>query len=312
MEWHELLIFLAALWGVGWVLSLKKGKHPSQETLFDHQGWSIWTGIRVLTGLLIALFLVSALGLLLRQSTVIFVSILLEFFIFSSIFLFPQIGIYQPYRAFGLTLNHLGPRLVFGMRWIVGYLLIGQGLFLLLLFLKSLQRQQDLLLNQANEESFIEFLVFKNEWGIWSLWLPILFIVIFRPVFEEILFRGLLYGPMRQKVGPLVASFLTSFLFALIHGADYIRLFVLGMILVYLYERTQSLIPSILFHVAVNLIDVIFYFKGDVPTSISELKMEVGQTFLVLVIFFIIIEITYRRMKKNGCFERSFNEYAYK
>lgn len=242
------------------------------------------------------------------------INILFEVFLFIAILLFHKTIIKQPYRVFGLSLRHLSPRLILGIRWIIGYFLIGEALFGLYLFIGKPEETQEWLLSQSGEGSFVEFLmtVFKSEWGIWSLCIPIVFIIFFRPVFEEILFRGLLYGPMRRKVGPIMAGVLTSFLFALIHGANYVHLFVLGAVLVYLYERTQSLVPSILFHMFMNLIDVIFYFKSDVPLSLSELKTEVGQTFLVLVIFFIIIEITYRRMKKNGCFERSFNEYAYK
>ncbi len=73
------------------------------------------------------------------------------------------------------------------------------------------------------------------------------------PIAEEILFRGLLYKGLRIFLGVPGASLLSALIFTLMHGLPTARLpiFILGIILNHLYERTGSLIPGITLH-AVN------------------------------------------------------------
>lgn len=70
------------------------------------------------------------------------------------------------------------------------------------------------------------------------------------PFCEEILFRGFFYGAFRNKLGVPLSMIASSALFAVMHfdksGAP--MLFAIGMVCAYLYERTRSLIPSIITH----------------------------------------------------------------
>jgi membrane protease YdiL (CAAX protease family) len=74
------------------------------------------------------------------------------------------------------------------------------------------------------------------------------------PIVEEGLFRGFLYGALRVRTGRVFGAIVTSVVFAILHGSlsAFVPLVVLGCLLVYLYERTGSLYPSILFHAAFN------------------------------------------------------------
>lgn len=70
------------------------------------------------------------------------------------------------------------------------------------------------------------------------------------PIFEEIIFRGFLYAALKVKIGIFPAILVSAVVFAGIHmdkgGA--VMLFALGPVLALAYQRTRSLIPSILAH----------------------------------------------------------------
>ena len=78
--------------------------------------------------------------------------------------------------------------------------------------------------------------------------------VIVVPVTEELTFRGLLYLPLRSRLGPVSAALLVSALFAAIHGylAGLAHLFILALVLTELMEVTGSLFASMLGHAVHN------------------------------------------------------------
>jgi membrane protease YdiL (CAAX protease family) len=79
--------------------------------------------------------------------------------------------------------------------------------------------------------------------------------VIFAPVFEELIFRGLLYGTLRTRLRWPVAALATALVFAAAHGygvAGFISVLLSGLLWSYAYERTASLLPAIAAHVLNN------------------------------------------------------------
>lgn len=74
------------------------------------------------------------------------------------------------------------------------------------------------------------------------------------PLFEEILFRGVLFGGLRRPLGPWGAGLVSSVLFALLHGDPQagLVLAVLGGIFAALYHKTGSLWPAVLAHALWN------------------------------------------------------------
>jgi len=93
----------------------------------------------------------------------------------------------------------------------------------------------------------------------------IVFYVTIGPVGEEILFRGVLYPCIKQAGYPRLALWGTSLLFAAIHVnlPIFLPLLVLGMLSVWLYEKTNNLLASITFHSAFNAIELIIMYFGD-------------------------------------------------
>ena len=92
--------------------------------------------------------------------------------------------------------------------------------------------------------------------------------VVLTPVFEEIVFRGLLFATLRRRFGWSVAAVLSAAIFAVAHGygvLGFAAVFWSGFLWAWAYERTGSLLPSIASHAADNLIaslGVILVLRG--------------------------------------------------
>lgn len=86
--------------------------------------------------------------------------------------------------------------------------------------------------------------------------------VVLAPIVEESLFRGILYPVLKQHGYPILALAGTSLLFAAIHGSllTFMPLTFFALILVVLYERTDSLIAPMVTHALFNTSNLILYF----------------------------------------------------
>jgi membrane protease YdiL (CAAX protease family) len=75
------------------------------------------------------------------------------------------------------------------------------------------------------------------------------------PPTEELLFRGLLFGALRGRLGFIPAALVAGGLFGAVHGpplGSMLDLALLGVALCVLYERTGSLLPCIAVHAVHN------------------------------------------------------------
>lgn len=82
--------------------------------------------------------------------------------------------------------------------------------------------------------------------------------VVAAPVAEELIFRGCLYGMLRQVAGRLTALVVSSIVFAAIHGhvPSIPGLLLLAAGLALLYERTGSLWAPVMVHAAFNALSI--------------------------------------------------------
>jgi hypothetical protein len=105
---------------------------------------------------------------------------------------------------------------------------------------------------------------------------PIWFFItgaVIAPIVEEIFFRGFLFQGFRQKYGWMPALFLSSAIFGAAHldPVSLIPTFVLGCVLAYVYHRSNSVWPGILFHAAINsfslcAVYVLSQYPGLIPS----------------------------------------------
>lgn len=90
----------------------------------------------------------------------------------------------------------------------------------------------------------------------WQFFLLLILGGILAPLKEEVIFRGIFYPPLRGVYGRGKGILFSASLFALLHFdvVRFLPLFIGGVILTWLYEKTSSLWPSILAHGTWNVL----------------------------------------------------------
>ena len=85
--------------------------------------------------------------------------------------------------------------------------------------------------------------------GLWTLPLAL----VAAPVFEEFIFRGLIFGGLRRSFGVWPATLASSAIFAIVHPAfSIIPVFILGACAALVYERSRSLLAPMMVHAVYN------------------------------------------------------------
>lgn len=87
-------------------------------------------------------------------------------------------------------------------------------------------------------------------------------IVLFSPIVEEILYRGLLYESLKKKAGIFYGIIFSSLFFALGHefsNVTFFRFFGMGVILSLIFQKTRSLTLIMLIHFFLNLFSFLVY-----------------------------------------------------
>ncbi|WMJ82176.1 CPBP family intramembrane glutamic endopeptidase [Clostridium sp. MB40-C1] len=113
---------------------------------------------------------------------------------------------------------------------------------------------------------------------------PLIFFIsvcIVAPIFEEILFRGIILNGMAKALNEKLAIIISSFLFALIHMnlVQGINAFLLGLILGIIYLSTKSIYLSIFAHLINNTLGIF------VSTYMENLKLANYFSFQCIVTF---------------------------
>lgn len=90
-----------------------------------------------------------------------------------------------------------------------------------------------------------------------------IFIIIIAPIFEEIIFRGIIFGCLKKYCSIPIAIIIQAVLFGIFHGdiSQGVYAFVLGIVLAIIYLYTDSLWGDILSHGFANLLSVMIFNK---------------------------------------------------
>ncbi|MGN0695983.1 MAG: lysostaphin resistance A-like protein [Oscillospiraceae bacterium] len=118
--------------------------------------------------------------------------------------------------------------------------------------------------------------VTKSDWAA-----EIITTVVLAPVFEEIFYRGIIMRSL-SRVSKYFAIFASSVVFGLAHGNIYQCLlgFFVGIVFAYADMKMDSILPSIIAHIAVNTHSYIYYaFSG---------KYEYFAYYICIGVFIII------------------------
>ena len=98
-------------------------------------------------------------------------------------------------------------------------------------------------------------MVLKDRWGYFVVGL-------LAPLAEELVFRGaVLRALLRWKSNPWVGIVISALLFALIHAnpVQMPHAFLVGLLLGWMYYRTDSIVPGVVFHWVNNTVAYVLY-----------------------------------------------------
>lgn len=117
--------------------------------------------------------------------------------------------------------------------------------------------------------------------------------IIFAPVLEELIFRGVLFNRLKIRTGIIPAMLISSFLFGIGHDfGGMTSAFLFGLCMCILYLKTDNILVPMSVHFLNNLIVTIldsFYFDsiiGQLPWLIPALIITfIGSVYLVKYIF---------------------------
>lgn len=157
-------------------------------------------------------------------------------------------------REIGITFKNFFPGIFYA---IVGYAAIIPVVTAILIITFFVTK---LIGYQAPTQEIVQVFIREKSAGV--LGLSACFAAVFGPIAEEIFFRGFVYPAVRERIGVFWAVASTSIIFSFLHThiVGFLPIMVLGLLLAYLYEKTGSLIPSIMVHVMHNLSMVILVF----------------------------------------------------
>jgi membrane protease YdiL (CAAX protease family) len=126
------------------------------------------------------------------------------------------------------------------------------------------------------------------------------------PVFEELLFRGLVFGELRKVATVRLALVIQALIFGLYHinpiqGA---YAFLIGLLLGYVYYRSSSIVAPMIVHAAINtssvvagrLIDGVSCDGWGTPVAIA------GLLLFFLTGAFILLHRSFRHVMDDGLY----------
>ena len=104
--------------------------------------------------------------------------------------------------------------------------------------------------------------------------LTVFLAVVAAPIAEEILFRGLILGTLKQEMHPWAAILLSSLAFGAAHGTaiSFIYATGIGLLMGWLFVKFDSVLPSIIFHMAYNCT---LAYSGNINGIIALLSIPI-------------------------------------
>lgn len=109
------------------------------------------------------------------------------------------------------------------------------------------------------------------------------------PVAEEMLFRGVVYPLLRQRVSIITAAVVSSVSFGILHGnfVQFAATIPLSIILAMLYERTRKVWPCVLLHLGFNLVATLTpaEFVASLANPVSALMLAAAFAGVAIMLY---------------------------
>lgn len=118
-------------------------------------------------------------------------------------------------------------------------------------------------------------------------WRALLLTVVMAPLAEEFLCRGILLEAARARGGALYGLFFSAIFFGVIHfhPAAVVNAFVMGLVLGYVYLRSESLWLAVILHAYNNALAMLLLTLGYAHTTLREVLTAAGHETLYTVVY---------------------------
>ena len=117
------------------------------------------------------------------------------------------------------------------------------------------------------------------------------------PIIEEVIFRGLVYKRLKQITHKYTATLVVSLMFGVYHMnlVQGIYAFLLGLILIFVYEKYNSIIAPIIMHIVANATSLFLAY-----TNINDIiNRNFNAYIIIMMLEFIATGIIIRRICKK-------------
>ena len=119
----------------------------------------------------------------------------------------------------------------------------------------------------------VTFYEIAGSYLTWQNMVIFLFISFLVPIVEELFFRGLIMDVLLKKNSPVSSIFISAMFFGILHG-DVTGAFLFGVLLGFIYVRTESLSIPIFIHIANNLFAAVMVAIEEMGILSMEAKIE--------------------------------------
>lgn len=138
-------------------------------------------------------------------------------------------------------------------------------------------------------EAYSGLLSFNN------IWLAILIVALLPAIFEELLFRGVVFNSFKKRYNLIIGILVSAIIFGVYHMniVQGVFAFILGLFLAYSYHKTNSLFVPIIFHFINNFIATLMSFYDNLNINFS------GKTYILIVIIGIFLITMYFIPRKS-------------
>lgn len=258
---------------------LKVNSTQTRHRITFNCQWSIKDAIKVflayiilmLVGMPLIIQIVSAvfghnfLGNIGHRNIVLFVTLFINLSVCSYVFYIVHVKCHQSITALGLSLVNVSNNIKQGIK---KYLLTLPLIILAGFVINLISNYYGI---NPEMQDVVKWIL--EEKSLFILMSLVFFGIIIAPLIEEIIFRGFLQSALKNYFGRRYAILISASLFAAVHMDifAFFQILILGILLGYLYEKTQTLAASVVVHIIHNSLTLVFllyfkyFLKGKIP-----------------------------------------------
>ena len=137
-----------------------------------------------------------------------------------------------------------------------------------------------------------------NSYDPYTFFVEVLSSIIFAPIIEELIFRGILFNRLKIRIGIIAAMIISSAIFAIAHEfVGIISAFLFGMCMCVIYLKTDNILMSMSIHFLNNLVAV-FLETSNLDLYLFQMPMAPITLLVSVISGVLIILYIYRNVKK--------------